>query len=92
MEIRNFKDIYIAENWRAVFFAKWATVCRAWRTLRYIRRTETVEPLMVIPGSLERVVSGPTDFGAPIPREEVLPVLLIHTRLAIGRMIPDRVA
>jgi capsular polysaccharide biosynthesis protein len=42
--------------------------------------TETVEPLMVIPGSLERVVSGPTDFGAPIPREEVIGFALRRER------------
>jgi hypothetical protein len=34
--------------------------------------TERVEPLVAIPGSLERVVSAPTDWGAPVSREEVV--------------------
>jgi len=34
--------------------------------------TETVEPIVLMPGSLERVVSGPRDLGTPIPREAVI--------------------
>jgi hypothetical protein len=34
--------------------------------------TEKVAPIVVMPGSLERVVSGPTTWGPPITREEIV--------------------
>ena len=34
--------------------------------------TETIEPIVLMPGSLERVVSGPTTWGTPITREAVV--------------------
>ena len=34
--------------------------------------TETIEPIVLLPGSLDSVVSGPTTRGAPITRDAVV--------------------